>query len=575
MASVSNQLSAQEKHSIHKLRAYKSIIELRNVSTVSGYGRKLLNGLCMKISPGERIAIVSIDEEEKYSMIALLAGFELPKTGSVVVRGSRIESLDKANSNSYNSFLVFEDSWLFSGTVRDNVAYGSCPKITDEEILRSAAISGLSKYLEKIDYDLNQQIHVKENELTLLERKKIELTRLDLQDPDILIFQHPLSELDSEESKILSRSLLRVTQRRASIFFCNDLKLARSADKVYILDSGKLVPYSGQSHVWDNTRHKRNLWTNKKNNQVRARKSVPELYTLNPKTKPLVLEPKTEITPGYVLTGLDTRSSETDTWTAWSYKKHQPVRIKVARTLPASKKAQEIIAREYTLLDRWTHVNISQAVESELAVKFPYSILEYIDSQTVSSIVRAADYKPDIRDLLCLGHDIASALSYIHKKGYVHNNVSTRLIRRRRNLWVLTDIEKVSKVNTSRELIDNNTHDHFFDSPEISDSIISQFSMDVYSLGRVLLKFAVGNINQTNFDTDFKSVFPQAPAQMTDLISNMLRDEPTLRPSMQRVHWEFKRMLTKDLRQDRLHERVVEPVDYEAEAAVIRLSSTG
>ena len=269
---------------------------------------------------------------------------------------------------------------------------------------------------------------------------------------------------------------------------------------------------------------------------------------------------------------LASRNAEIDTWIAWSTPEICPVRIRVPRFIPASQKSLERIANEYIHLSDWTHVNMTRAYHAEFKGKLPYSILEYFDSLSVADLLRQSKHELSLFDLVCIGHDISTALKFVHKKGFVHTDLSTRIIRKKRKLWVLTECDQLTEVDTVLNDLNKSGHNKSFEAPEISDTKDARFAMDVYSLGKILYRVATGNITD-EYDLSLEKVIPRPLQPISNIIAAMLRVEPNNRPSMERVQWEFKRLMSEGMLSDRDSSNSNAPINYKKQIVLNNLAN--
>jgi len=557
--------------SINNFKSPHPIIELRHVTTFSSYGKKLLDNLCLKVCANSKITIASLDQEETISLIELLSGLKAPDNGSILYLGKNLSEESKLQKQMrQQTFLNFMDPWLFKGTIRSNLTYGSSN--TNLNLLEDALIqSGVAETLKSRNLNLNDPIHLLEDGLSTNEKRRINVVRTLLYDPKLVIFQEPLKGLRTDEATSFLNTINSACENRSSIIFCNNMKMARHSDQVLILDSGKLAPYSGGSQIWNSRKSANELW--KKNRKVQEdfnKQTIPS--SLSPEQKNLELVKGTEFIPGYTLTGLVNRNPDVDTWVAWSSETVSPVRIKVPRSVPVTQRALEMIASEYTHLSNWTHVNLARAYKSEFSGKLPYSVLEYIDSKTIAEILSHDEYKLSLFDLACIGHDLSTALKFIHKNGFVHTRLSTNIVRKRRKLWVLSECENLTEVSNVFSNQESTEIEKMFEAPEVAELKEASFAMDVYSLGKVLYSIATGN-TLNGYERSLEDIIPTSLHSISSVIAAMLRVEPNARPSMERVHWEFKRVMSEGMLSERVSEKLPSPINYQKEITLNSLNT--
>ena len=217
-----------------------SAIELHNVTLrLSEMGRPLLNGFNLTIKKGEKVAIVGRTGSGKTSLIKVIIGLLTPETGSIMISGSDVRQYARADLFRKVG-TVFQESWLFSGTIRDNVAMGQddCSEQNIVDCLRAAGANFIG---EGTSADLDFLIQDQGSNLSGGQRQSIMMARALAFNPDIFLFDEPTSAMDGlTESEVIaslssnlgSKTLLVVTHKMPVVAMC---------DRVLVMDNGKLV----------------------------------------------------------------------------------------------------------------------------------------------------------------------------------------------------------------------------------------------------------------------------------------------------------------------------------------------
>ena len=220
--------------------AENSAIELHNVTLrLSEMGRPLLNGFNLTIKKGEKVAIVGRTGSGKTSLIKVIIGLLTPETGSIMISGSDVRQYARADLFRKVG-TVFQESWLFSGTIRDNVAMGQddCSEQNIVDCLRAAGANFIG---EGTSADLDFLIQDQGSNLSGGQRQSIMMARALAFNPDIFLFDEPTSAMDGlTESEVIAslssnlgnKTLLVVTHKMPVVAMC---------DRVLVMDNGKLV----------------------------------------------------------------------------------------------------------------------------------------------------------------------------------------------------------------------------------------------------------------------------------------------------------------------------------------------
>ena len=136
--------------------------------------------------------------------------------------------------------LVSQDVFLFHGTVRENIAYGS-PDATDDDILYAARIAEAHDFIQQLPQGYETIVGERGQKLSGGQRQRLAIARAILKDPPILILDEATSAVDNETEAAIQRSLEKITQNRTTIAIAHRLSTIRNADCIYVMENGKLV----------------------------------------------------------------------------------------------------------------------------------------------------------------------------------------------------------------------------------------------------------------------------------------------------------------------------------------------
>jgi ABC-type multidrug transport system fused ATPase/permease subunit len=215
-------------------------IVFENVSfTFPGDSREALKDVNLEILPGETVAIVGGTGSGKSTLVNLIPRFLDPTSGRITLDGVDLKDID-LRSLRQGTGLVLQDNFLFSATVRENIALGR-PDATDEEIEKAARLAQAAEFIEELPRKYETPVGERGIGLSGGQKQRIALARALLVDPKILILDEATSSVDTETEYLIQEGLLEVMHGRTSIVIAKRLSTARGADKIVIMDRGRIA----------------------------------------------------------------------------------------------------------------------------------------------------------------------------------------------------------------------------------------------------------------------------------------------------------------------------------------------
>lgn len=215
-------------------------VEFRGVGfTYPGAQAPVLRDVSFSIEPGEKIALLGKIGSGKSTLSRLLLGLYHPQQGSVMVDGTEVRQIDPFDLR-HNMAIVMQESWLFSGTIRENIAAGA-EQPNDEAILEAAKKAGVHDFLADHPQGYDLPISERGDGLSGGQKQAIAIARALVADPAILILDEPTSMMDmSAEAKFVQR-LKEATQDKTLIIITHRTALLELVDRVVVLDQGRVV----------------------------------------------------------------------------------------------------------------------------------------------------------------------------------------------------------------------------------------------------------------------------------------------------------------------------------------------
>ncbi len=205
-----------------------------------GYGKtEILHGIDLHIRPGETVAFVGETGAGKSSMINLVMRFYDVWAGAVTIDGYDLREVSQQSLRAQLG-IVLQDTFLFGGTVRDNLRFGR-PEATDEQIERAARDVGAHEFITRLPDGYDTEVHERGVSLSVGQRQLLSFARALLADPRILILDEATSSIDTQTERIIQEALHRLLQRRTSFVIAHRLSTIREADKVVVMQQGRIV----------------------------------------------------------------------------------------------------------------------------------------------------------------------------------------------------------------------------------------------------------------------------------------------------------------------------------------------
>lgn len=202
-----------------------------------GYGdddTKVISDLTLHINAGESIALVGPSGGGKTTLCSLLPRFYELDSGSISIDGKDIRGIT-LGSLRHNIGVVNQNVYLFSSTVRENIAYGR-PGASDEEIKAAAKLAGADEFIEKLPDGYNTYVGERGVKLSGGQKQRISIARVFLKDPPILILDEATSALDNESERLVQASLEKLAHGRTVITIAHRLTTIKNADRIVVLD---------------------------------------------------------------------------------------------------------------------------------------------------------------------------------------------------------------------------------------------------------------------------------------------------------------------------------------------------
>ena len=213
-------------------------IEFKDL-TFSYHGRSpVYEGLSLAIKPGETLGIVGSTGAGKTTLMNLLMRLHDPQSGHVELDGVDIKDLT-LNCLRGSIALVSQNTTLFPGSVRENILYGR-PDANQEELINSAEVAEAIEFIESLPDGWETDVGEDGHRLSGGQRQRLAIARAVLKDAPILVLDEATSNVDNETEAALQRSIEKLSKNRTTIIIAHRLSTVRNADRIAVLDNGKI-----------------------------------------------------------------------------------------------------------------------------------------------------------------------------------------------------------------------------------------------------------------------------------------------------------------------------------------------
>lgn len=223
----------------YSAHTFRGVVEFRNVSFAYEEEENTLHDISLTAFPGQKVAFVGASGGGKSTLVSLLLRLYDPKEGRVLIDGHDIREYTLESLREQIS-IVLQDSILFATSIRENIAYG-CIDATDREVKIAARMANAHDFIMKLPDGYNTVVGERGATLSGGQRQRIAIARAAIRNAPIVILDEPTVGLDNRSESIVTSALDRLTQSATTFLITHDLKTAQNADKIFYLESGKIL----------------------------------------------------------------------------------------------------------------------------------------------------------------------------------------------------------------------------------------------------------------------------------------------------------------------------------------------
>ncbi|MBQ0151827.1 MAG: ABC transporter ATP-binding protein [Chryseobacterium sp.] len=218
---------------------FEGKIEFKNVFFSYDNNQEVLKGIDFKVNPGETVAIVGATGAGKSTIISLITRLYDINSGEIYIDGVELRDYELYNLRSHIG-VVLQDVFLFHGSIFENLSFGD-KTITLDKIKAGAKEIEVNDFIESLPGGYDYVVSERGSSISLGQRQLLSFLRAYLSDPKILILDEATSSIDHESEKLIQRATEKITKNRTSIIIAHRLSTIEKADKIIVMDQGKIV----------------------------------------------------------------------------------------------------------------------------------------------------------------------------------------------------------------------------------------------------------------------------------------------------------------------------------------------
>ncbi len=225
-------------------------INVKNVTFGYESYNPVLSNVSADIKPGEMIGIVGHSGSGKTTLINLIMRLYDVNTGAIEIDGVNIKDISQEALRSQMG-VVLQETFLFARTIRDNIAY-ACPNATDEMVIEAAKTANAHDFIMDLPQGYNTAVGAGGHSLSGGEKQRIAIARAIIHNPKILILDEATAALDTETEKLIQDALKKLVRNRTTLAIAHRLSTLRNADRLLVLDHGKVAEFGTHSELLEN-----------------------------------------------------------------------------------------------------------------------------------------------------------------------------------------------------------------------------------------------------------------------------------------------------------------------------------
>jgi ATP-binding cassette subfamily B protein len=236
---LDTQVEVKETEKAIRLPPIEGAVKFENVFFSYKSEVQVLKNINFKVKPNENIAIVGPTGAGKTTLINLIYRFYDPQQGQVILDKHPLPEVTLKSLRGQMA-IVLQDPFLFSGTIKDNILIGN-PEADEEKVVKEAKTVGIHDFIANLPEGYNTEVGERGGRLSMGQRQLISFARALISNPRILILDEATSSVDAYTELLIQKALQKIQKGRTSFIIAHRLSTVRNADRIIVLDNGKIV----------------------------------------------------------------------------------------------------------------------------------------------------------------------------------------------------------------------------------------------------------------------------------------------------------------------------------------------
>ncbi|MEG6615444.1 ABC transporter ATP-binding protein [Peptococcaceae bacterium 1198_IL3148] len=238
-----------DKKDAKTIHSPQGAVEFQEVKFGYQPGQPLMTNMNIQVKPGQVIAIVGPTGAGKTTLINLLMRFYELDDGKITIDGINIRDMKREHLRSMFG-MVLQDTWLFNGTIRDNIAYGRTGA-TEQDVVRAAKAANADHFIRTLPDGYNTMLNEEASNISQGQKQLLTIARALLADPTILVLDEATSSVDTRTEIFIQRAMTKLMKGRTSFVIAHRLSTIRHADLILVMNNGTIIEQGNHQQLLD------------------------------------------------------------------------------------------------------------------------------------------------------------------------------------------------------------------------------------------------------------------------------------------------------------------------------------